>query len=110
MEVWELKLPFYPSAGGLKKQTKNWQCDLPPELAADIKRKPDMRETYTIKIDLLEFFGMVVRAWVMLELRGDRLVSVRDPIAASALGHMIGSRGMIGTRHSTRCIRKQLGG
>ena len=32
MEVWELKLYFYPSAGGFKRKKKKkipWKCELP---------------------------------------------------------------------------------
>ena len=49
-----------------------WRYDLPKELTAELERKADRRETCTITIDLLELLGMVVTAWVMLELVGDR--------------------------------------
>ena len=46
----------------------------------DSKRKADCQETCTIPINLLELLGMVVTAWVMLELVGDRLDAEGDPI------------------------------
>ena len=55
--------------------------NLPPELTTESKEKAERRETCTVTIYLLELLGMVVTAWVMLELVGDRPESVRDPIA-----------------------------
>ena len=49
-----------------------WRYDLPKELIAELTRKTDCQETCTITINLLELLGMVVTAWVMLELVGDR--------------------------------------
>ena len=48
---------------------------------AELKRKAERRETCTITINLLELRGMVVTAWVMIELTGGRPVIVGDPIA-----------------------------
>ena len=56
-----------------------WRYGLPKELTAELKRKVDRRETCTITINLLELLGMVVIAWVMLELVGDRANADRDP-------------------------------
>ena len=57
-----------------------WRYDLPKELTAELKRKAARRETCTITINLLELLGMVVTAWVMLELVGDRADAKGDPI------------------------------
>ena len=42
------------------------------ELTADLNRKADCQETWTITTNLLELLGIAVTAWVMLELVGDR--------------------------------------
>ena len=57
-----------------------WRYDLLPELTAELKRKAALRQTCTITINLLELWGMVSSAWLMLELRGDRPASVGDPL------------------------------
>ena len=41
----------------------------------------ERRETCTITINLLELLGMVVTAWVMLELVGDTPTSDGDPVS-----------------------------
>ena len=66
------------SAGTVEKVL--WRYDLPPGLTTELKRKADLRETSTITINLLELLGMVVTAWVMLELVGDRPDAEGDPI------------------------------
>ena len=66
------------SAGTVEKVL--WRYDLPPGLTTELKRKADLRETSTITINLLELLGMVVTAWVMLEVTGDRPASI-DPTA-----------------------------
>ena len=48
------------------------RCVLPKELTAELNRKADCQETCTITTNLLELLGIVVTAWVMLELAGDR--------------------------------------
>ena len=53
---------------------------MPKKLTAELKRKADCQETCTIPINLLELLGMVVTAWVMLELVGDRPDAEGDPI------------------------------
>ena len=50
------------------------------ELTAEQKRKADRRETCSITINLLELLGMVVTAWVMLELVGDGADVMSDPL------------------------------
>ena len=50
-----------------------------PELTA-VKQKA-LRQTSTITINLLELLGTVVKAWMMLELRGDSPDSVEDPLS-----------------------------
>ena len=53
-----------------------WRYELPKELIAELKRKADRRETCStcssITINLLELLGVVVSAWVVLELVRDR--------------------------------------
>ena len=52
-----------------------WKYDLSIELIADLNGKADRRETCSITINLLglvELLGMVMTAWIMLELVGDR--------------------------------------
>ena len=53
----------------------------PPALTAELKRKTERREICTITTNLLKLLESVVTAWVMLELTGDRPMSVGDPIA-----------------------------
>ena len=57
-----------------------WRYDLPRELTTELKRKADLGETCTVTINLLELLGMVVTAWVMIELVGDRPDAKGDPI------------------------------
>ena len=58
-----------------------WIYDLPTELTAGrTEKNADHQETCTITINLLELLGMVVSAWVMLELVGDRPDAAGDPI------------------------------
>ena len=80
-----------------------WRYGLPPELTSELKRKADRRETCTITINLLVLLGMVVTAWVMLELAGDRPASVGDPSAmrgdtVAAVTWVITSVAVQGTR------------
>ena len=49
-------------------------------MAAELKRKAELRETCTIRINLFELRGMVVTAWTMLELVGDRPAFEGDPV------------------------------
>ena len=57
-----------------------WRYDLPLALSAELKRKAARRETCSVTISLLELVGMVLTAWVMHELVGDRPESKGDPI------------------------------
>ena len=57
-----------------------WRYDLPIALSAELKRKAARRETCSVTINLLELVGMVLTAWVMHELVGDRPESKRDSI------------------------------
>ena len=52
----------------------------PPELTIEHKEKAERREI-RVTINLLDLWEMVVAAWVILELTGDRSVSVGAPIA-----------------------------
>ena len=52
---------------------------MPLELTTERKRKA-FGETCIITINLLELLRMVVTAWVMLELVGDRPDAAGDPI------------------------------
>ena len=71
----------FEAVGGLCVEKKVfWRYDLPTELTAELKRKADLQETCTITINLLELLGMVVTAWAMLELIGDRPDAAGDPI------------------------------
>ena len=71
----------FESVGGFCVEKKVfWRYDLPTELTAELKRKADLQETCTITINLLELLGMVVTAWVMLELVGDRPDAAGDLI------------------------------
>ena len=58
-----------------------WRYDLPERMTADLKRKVDRREASSITINLLEVLGVVVTAWVMLELVGDKLTCDGDPVS-----------------------------
>ena len=70
---WHLLLDANRTAEGRFCVEKNvfWRYDLPKELTAELKTNADCRETCTITINLLELLGMVVTAWVMLELVRD---------------------------------------
>lgn len=57
-----------------------WRYDLPLDCSAKLKRKAANRETSSVTINLLELVGMVVTAWVMQELVGDRPETRGDPI------------------------------
>ena len=48
-----------------------WRYDLSATLTAELIRKAELRETYAITKNLLECLGMVVKAWVILDLVGD---------------------------------------
>ena len=64
---------------GVEKK-KYWRYDLPPGLTHELKRKAERREKCTITINFLALLGMVVTAWVMLELAADTPESVGDPV------------------------------
>ena len=74
----------FEAVGGFCVERKVlWRYDSPKELTAELKRKVDRRETCTtcsITINLLEILVMVVTAWVMLELVGDKVDERGDPI------------------------------
>ena len=62
------------SGGRLLCRERNvyWRYDLPTELTTELKRKGNRRGICTITINLLELLGIVVTAWVMLELEVTR--------------------------------------
>ena len=71
----------FEAVGGFCVEKKVfWRYDLPRELTTELRRKADIGETCTITINLLKLLGMVVTAWVMLELVGDRPDAEGDPI------------------------------
>ena len=49
------------------------------ELTTKLKRKADFWETCIIMINLLEFLGIVLKAWVMLERLGETPDAEGDP-------------------------------
>ena len=57
-----------------------WRYDLPQDFTGELKRKATLLETCTVTINLLEVLEMVVTAWVMLELGGDRSAFDGDPV------------------------------
>ena len=61
-----------------------WRYDLPEGLTAELKRKAERRDTCTVTINLIELPGMVVTAWVMLELVGDMPAFEGDPVLMRA--------------------------
>ena len=67
------------SGYGVEKKVY-WRYDLPPPMTKELTRKAERRETCTITINLLELLGVVVTAWLMLELQGDEPASAGDPI------------------------------
>ena len=71
---------FEAVGGFCAKRKVVLRYDLPKELMAELKGKADRRETCTITINLLEALGMVMIAWVMLELVGHRVDAKKDPI------------------------------
>ena len=64
----------------MSKKKIFWRYDLPTELTAELERKADLQETCTITINLLELLGMVVTAWVKLELVGDKPDAAGGPV------------------------------
>ena len=71
---------FEAIGGYCKKRRVYWRYDLPLAFSAELKRKAARRETPSVTINLLELVGMVVTAWVMHELVGDRPETEGDPI------------------------------
>ena len=63
---------FEAVEGFCVQKTVFWRYNLPTGLTAELERKANLQETCTIAINLLEVLGMIVTAWVMLELVGDR--------------------------------------
>ena len=61
-----------------------WRYDLPKELTAELQRKDELRKTCTVATNLLRIVGMVVTAWVMLELVGDRPAFEENPVIMRA--------------------------
>ena len=57
-----------------------WRYDLPLGLTHELKPKAERCETCTITINLLQLLGMVLTAWVMMELAGGTPEAVGDPI------------------------------
>jgi len=64
----------------LPRVKKLLALDLPVAFSLELKRKAAQRETSSVTINLLELVGMVMNAWVMHELVGDRPESAGDPI------------------------------
>ena len=58
----------------------NWRYELPVAFSTELKRKAARRETPSVTINLFELVGMVVTAWVMHGLVGDRPETKGDPI------------------------------
>ena len=61
-------------------KNQNLLDGLPFALSTELKCKAARRETCSVPIDLLEQVGMVLTAWVMHELVGDRSESIGEPI------------------------------
>ena len=59
------------SVGTASRKRLTLRYGLSPAQTADTKRKAERRETCTIATNLLELLGMVVTAWVLLDLTGD---------------------------------------
>ena len=57
-----------------------WRYDLPLDFATELKQKAARRETCSVTINLLELVGMVMTAWVMHSLVGDRPKNNNDPV------------------------------
>lgn len=71
----------FDAIGGFCEKLKvYWRYDLPLDFSAELKRKAACRETSSVTINLLELVGMVVTAWVMHDLVGDRPESKGDAI------------------------------
>ena len=71
----------FDAVGGFCVESKVfWRYDLPQELTTELKRKTKLGEACTITVNLLELLGMIVTAWVMLELVGHRPDAAGDPI------------------------------
>ena len=66
------------------ERSVHWRCDLPEELTAKLKCSAELRETCTVAINLLRIVGMVVTAWVMLELVDDRPAFEENPVLMRA--------------------------
>ena len=79
----------FEAVGGFCVESKVfWRYGLPKELTAELKRTGDRRETCPITINLLEVLGMVMTAWVMLVVVGDRADAKGDPILLVVLMNM----------------------
>ena len=63
---------FDAIGGFCRKLRIYWRYDLPLALSAELKRKAARRETCGVTINFLELVRMVLTAWVMYELVGDR--------------------------------------
>ena len=63
-----------------RKPKVYWRYGLPLALTAELKRKAARRDTCSVTINFLELVGMVLAAWAMHELVGDRPESKGDPI------------------------------
>ena len=71
---------FDAIGGFCRKLGIYWRYDLSLALAAELKRKAERRETYSVTINFHGLVGMVLTAWAMHELVGDRPESKGDPI------------------------------
>ena len=71
----------FDAIGGFRqKLIIYWRSDLPLALSVELKRKAARRETCSVTINLLELVGMMLTAWAMHELVGERPESKGDPI------------------------------
>ena len=71
----------FDAIGGFCRKLKiYWRYNLPLAPSAELKGKAARRETCSVTINLFELVGMVLKAWVMHELVGDRPEPKGDPI------------------------------
>ena len=80
-KIYYLSDASFDAIGGFCRKLRIYRrYDLPLALPAELKRKAARRETCSVTINLLELVGMVLTAWVMHELAGDRPECKGDPI------------------------------
>ena len=75
----------FEAVGGYCVERRAYRrCDLSEELTVEIKCKAELRQTCTVTINLLELLGMVVTAWLILELVGTGSRSKGIPFGCAA--------------------------